>query len=252
MAWWKTFFDDDYHRIWGVLRSAEQTAAEVEGLWTLLGVQAGDRVLDAPCGYGRLSRPLAERGARITGVDQSAQLIAQAERERGDLGTDRLRYLRHDLRAPLDEDGFDVAMNVFSSIGYGTEDDDLAIFSTLARAVRPGGLVLVETAHRDLVAAGLSSGRRPGFRLPDGTLLVEDPVFDPVAGRIETCWYWSGPAGAGEKRASLRVYSATELVRLMERAGLRFRSAHAGCSPAPFRAAGTEMGGRLAILAERP
>jgi hypothetical protein len=81
--------------------------------------------------------------------------------------------------------------------------------------------------------------------------VVEDPRFDPVVGRLETCWYWSGPAGQGSKRASLRVYSATELVRLMQRAGLRFRSAHRGCSPEPFRAEGQDLGGRIGLLAER-
>jgi hypothetical protein len=69
---------------------------------------------------------------------------------------------------------------------------------------------------------------------------------------METCWYWSGPAGQGKKPASLRVYAATELVRLIERAGLRLRSAHRGCSPEPFRAAGPDLGGRLGLLAERP
>jgi hypothetical protein len=47
------------------------------------------------------------------------------------------------------------------------------------------------------------------------------------------------------------VYSATELVRLMQRAGLRFRSAHRGCSPEPFRAEGQDLGGRIGLLAER-
>lgn len=252
MTWWETFFDEDYARLWGALPRAQQTASEVDGLWTLLGLQAGSRVLDAPCGYGRLSRPLAERGAIVTGVDQSVPLIAQAVRERGEIGTDRLRYQRHDLRTPLAEGGFDVAMNVFSSIGYGTDEDDLAIFQTLAGAVRPGGLVLIETTHRDLVATGLSRGGRPGLRLPDGTLVLEESMLDAVSGRIETCWHWAGPSGSGEKRASVRVYCATELVRLLERAGLRFRSAHAGCSPDPFRATGPDMGGRLAILAEHP
>jgi hypothetical protein len=68
---------------------------------------------------------------------------------------------------------------------------------------------------------------------------------------METCWYWSGPAGQGKKSASLRVYTGTELVRLLERAGLCFRSAHRGCSPEPFRAEGADLGGRIGLLAER-
>jgi SAM-dependent methyltransferase len=146
---------------------------------------------------------------------------------------------------------FDAAFNVYSSIGYGTDDDDLAVFKTIHSAVRPGGLVLVDTVHRDSVAAFVSRGAKPGERLPDGTLVVEEPIFDPISGRMNTTWYWSGPAGQGQKSASLRIYTATELVNLLNAAGLRFVSAHQGCSTDEFKAQGPEVGGRIAILAER-
>jgi hypothetical protein len=101
------------------------------------------------------------------------------------------------------------------------------------------------------VAAFLARGAASSQRLPDGTLLVEDPHLDPISGRLETCWYWCGPGGQGCKKASLRVYSATELVRLLQRAGFRLRSAHRGCSSEPFRAEGPDLGGKLGLLAER-
>ena len=89
------------------------------------------------------------------------------------------------------------------------------------------------------------------MRLPDGTLIIEEPRFDPLAGRVETTWYWSGPAGAGQKSASMRLYTITELAALLTRAGLRVLSLHAGCTPEPFVAAGPQMGGRVGVLAER-
>jgi len=249
--WWKDFFDDDYIQIWSSFNVTERTVAETDGLWQLLSLREGSRVLDAPCGYGRLSRPLAEKGAIVVGVDQSHVLLKHAEAERGSLPAKCLRYLRHDLREPLPESGFDAAFNVFSSLGYGTEDEDLAILRNLRDAVRPGGLVLVETMHRDLVIVNFLKGAKPSQRLPDGTLVIEEPVFDSIAGRVNPSWYWWGPRGNGLKSGSLRAYSATELVALIERAGLRFRSAHRGCSTEPFKAEGPDMGGRLAILAER-
>ena len=249
--WWQSFFDADYLKIWGGFVTGDRTRQEAADLWQLLGLKNGSRVLDAPCGYGRLSRALAERGAVVTGVDQSEFRIDEGERTRDGLSSAQLRYLRHDLRVPLGEGGFDAAINMYSSLGYGTEEDDVAMLATLRGAVRPGGLVLVETNHRDAAVALLSRGGSLSTRLSDGTLVVEQPRLDALAGRVETCWYWSGPNGSGSKPASIRVYTATELIRLMERAGLRFRSAHRGCSPDPFHAAGPEMGGRLGLLAER-
>lgn len=246
--WWQSFFDDDYVHVWGI-DNAAKTAAEVDGLWKLLDLRPGARVLDAPCGYGRISQPLAARGAVVLGVDQSQPLIAHAERNRDGVGSDRLKYRHHDLRQPLDDGGFDVALNIFSSLGYGTEDDDLAVLTTLRRAVHASGRVFIDTNHRDVMATMFARGQKPTFRQSDGTLFVEEPRFDAIAGRVETAWYWWGPRGHGEKRASIRIYSLTELVALMKRAGLALLSAHKGCSPEPFVAEGPSLGGRVGLLA---
>jgi 2-polyprenyl-3-methyl-5-hydroxy-6-metoxy-1,4-benzoquinol methylase len=159
--WWTEFFDADYVRLWGQSAASGPVADQVDGLWSLLGLSEGSRVLDAPCGYGRLSRPLAERGAVVLGVDLSRPLLEHAERQRGDVLPSRLRYLEHDLREPLPETGFDCALNVFTSLGYGGEQEDVAILETLRDAVRPGGLVFVETNHRDLTAVFLARGMPP-------------------------------------------------------------------------------------------
>ena len=246
--WWQGFFDEAYRHVWSAFLPDDRTEQEADGLWSMLGLSAGSRVLDAPCGWGRLSASLARRGAMVLGVDQSATLLDAAERGRPDLEPHRLRYRWHDLRNPLAETGFDAAINVFSSMGYGSEEDDLAILRTLAGAVRAGGLVFVDTMHRDLVAVRVASGPPAGRRSDDGTLVVETPRFDPIAGRVETTFHWAGPQGSGAKSASLRMYSATELVRLVERAGLRFRAAYAGCTAQPF----APFESRLGLVAERP
>jgi SAM-dependent methyltransferase len=249
--WWRGFFDADYLRLWEGAEAPEKTDKEVAGLWALLDLKPGARVLDAPCGYGRIARGLAVRGAQVVGMDLSAELLASAERRRGDLPAPQLRYLNHDLRTPLPESGFDVALNIFSSLGYGTEDDDRAILRNLLQAVVPRGRVFIEGMHRDRAAVLLAGGQRPADRLADGTLLIEQPRFDPIAGRVDTTWYWSGPAGSGQKSASIRVYSATELVRLVESAGLRVRATLDGCSTDPFVKPGQPIGNRLGLLAER-
>jgi SAM-dependent methyltransferase len=250
--WWQTFFDADYLRLARGVIHPDRTQREVDGLWKVLGLREGSRVLDAPCGYGRISRPLAERGVFVLGVDQSKVQIECALRDGAGISAEQLRYVCRDLRQPLPESGFDAAINVFSSLGYGSEEDDLAILRTLREAVRPGGLVFVETCHRDAVAARMARGVRPVNRLPDGTLVLEEAHFDPIAGRVETRWYWAGPNGIGEKSASLRTYTATELSALMKRAGLRVRSALRGCSEDLFDVQrGEGLCERLGLLGER-
>ena len=248
--WWQTFFDTDYLLLW---EGTEPETAErvVEGLWQLLGLSTGSRVLDAPCGYGRIAHALAMREVVVVGVDYSEVLLAAAERRRGTVPRAQLRYERQDLRVPLADSGFDAALNIYSSLGYGSEADDLAILATLRAAVRPGGRVFIETAHRDRMVVYLSQSVHRAIRLADGTLFFEEPRFDAISGRVESTWYWEGPRGSGRKNSSLRVYSATELAGLLARAGLRLLSAHNGCSPEAFRPAGPEMSTRLGLLAVR-
>ncbi len=247
--WWQSFFDADYLRVWGPAFTAEQSAAQADLIWKLLGLREGSRVLDVPCGYGRLSRPLAERGAVVLGVDQSADLLAAAERDRGTVPQSSLRYMRHDLRQPLRESGFDAAFNLFSSFGYGPEEDDLAIFRTLHHAVRPGGILFVETNHRDAVVAFFARQNTWAKRRSDGTIVIEEPQFDPITGRVNTTWYWSGPQGSGQKSASLRVYTATELIALLARAGWQLQATHTGLFS--MEAVPDKLGDRLGLLLER-
>src|SRR5258708_38399903 len=108
--------------------SEEDNRKQAADLWSMLDLNPGRKLLDAPCGWGRLSRPLALLGAEGLGVDQSETLLALAEDQRGGLPPERLRYLRHDLRAPLTETGFDVARNLYTSLGYGTAEAHVAVF----------------------------------------------------------------------------------------------------------------------------
>ena len=45
---------------------------------SLLDPQAGEPILDLGCGTGHLTAQIAESGARVTGVDRSAEMVAAA------------------------------------------------------------------------------------------------------------------------------------------------------------------------------
>lgn len=249
--WWKTFFNDDYLKIWGQVLSEETNARQATEFWSMLDLSPGCQILDAPCGWGRLSRPLAALGATVLGVDQSETMLALAALNRGEMPPERLRYLKHDLRTLLPETGFDVACNIFTSFGYGSEEEDVALFRTLRSAIRSGGQVVVETNHRDLVCALIAHGVKASRRLPDGTLFVDESELDAISGIVHLHWYWSGPTGFGEKHGEWRCYTPAQIVDLLQRAGLRVAGAYKGLSKIPYRAEGPEAGGRLAVVAVR-
>ncbi|WP_395570423.1 class I SAM-dependent methyltransferase [Streptomyces sp. BK79] len=105
-------------------------------------VPPGARVLDAGCGTGRVLIRLAQLGYDGVGVDRDASMLAVARRNAPDL-----TWLQADLADFEPETagittGFDLVVaagNIFPLLAQGTE---AAVVARLARALRPGGLLV--------------------------------------------------------------------------------------------------------------
>ena len=115
-------------------------------------------VLDAGCGTGRLSRHLAARGIRVSGIDLSPGMIAEARRS-----TPGVAFSVASLdRLPFEADAFSGVMLWYSTI-HTPRSGQAAIYREAARVLRPGGHLLVGfqygTGERDLSARYRDLGR---------------------------------------------------------------------------------------------
>lgn len=112
---------------------------------SLLDDVRGKKVLDAGCGAGYFSRLLAERGAKVTGVDLSGEFLEIARRyERmKPLG---IRYERADLAnlSRIPSRHFDLVVSVY--VLSDTRDCRRAI-GEIARVLKSRGRFLFLTAH---------------------------------------------------------------------------------------------------------
>ncbi|MGH3116456.1 MAG: class I SAM-dependent methyltransferase [Gaiellales bacterium] len=230
---WDTLFDDLYLRTYARVDEGLDDEPQALGAVGLAGVKPGADVLDAPCGYGRHSLVLARAGYRVVGVDRSPVLLEEAQRRTGDDG-EWPQWVHADHRElPFEDASFDAALNLLSALGYRGEDGDRRTLGELRRVLRPGGSLVVETMHRDRLIHIYQ--RRGWDPLPDGDLLVEERTFDYVAGEIETT---HSLVEAGGNRESMkyrfRVYTATELVRLVEEVGFTAVECFGGWDRAPL------------------
>jgi cyclopropane fatty-acyl-phospholipid synthase-like methyltransferase len=160
--------------------------ARIDEALDLLGVGAGDRVLDAGCGPGELLVRIAQRtGAGGVGLDTSEIVIAEARRRAAArVPAVDLRFVIGDADALDEPDGrFAAACCLGSSHALGGLERALA---RLAAWVRPGGTVLLAEGFwarppdpAYLAALGATADELPDFAelLRAGQAAGLDPVW---------------------------------------------------------------------------
>jgi len=127
---------------------------------------AGRRALDVGCGAGLLTEPLARMGAQATGLDAAPENIAAARHHAEGQG------LTIDYRAGSVETlGADERFDLVCSMEVVEHVTDPALFvAGLARALAPGGLMLLSTPNRTTLSrlALITVGEGAGM-IPKGT-----------------------------------------------------------------------------------
>ena len=172
------------------------------------------RVLDVAAGTGLVARDIVRRyEARVVGLDQSAEMLAQAG-ERKEPG---VVFVRGDgQRIPFADGSFD-AVTFTYLLRY--VDDPAATIVELARVLRPGGVMgsiefgvpsnaLVRNSWRlygSVIFPTLSRVVSPGWRrigdFLGGSISTFDETFPPE--RLEELWRAAGLRGVRTKRMSL-------------------------------------------------
>lgn len=139
--WFDTWFDTPYYHILYSNRDESEAEVFLTNLMNHMAVPQGASILDLPCGKGRHTLFLAEKGYTLTGADLSTASISLAQ----SYAPEGVTFLVHDLRKPAWNEAFDYVLNLFTSFGYfETEAEDKAAFTTLSRALKRGGSLVID------------------------------------------------------------------------------------------------------------
>jgi SAM-dependent methyltransferase len=189
---------------------ADDADADADQVVRALGLSAPSRVLDVPCGAGRIAKRLRSFGHEVVGVDATERFVVTA-RGAG------VPVVRADMRTTVVRDrSFDAAFCLWGSFGYFDEAGNRRQARALVDALVAGGRLLVDTLVADTLL--------PGF-VPEASWSVGDTDvhevrrYDPETKRVDTTWTFARGGEQTTQVTSVRIYAVEELTDLFAASG---------------------------------
>jgi SAM-dependent methyltransferase len=246
-AWWEEIFDEDYLRTLPFL-TPQATQREAAFIIEALGLKAGQQVLDVGCGYGRHAMELAARGMSVLALDLSLPLLLRGADEAQRRGLS-INFVHGDMREITYESQFDGAYCVFSTFGFFDDDANKRVAMHIARALKPGGRLILEILNRDYIIADLPT--RVWWE-GDGCVVLEEVDFNYFTSRLMSTRQIVFEDGRQvEQEISIRAYSLHEVGKLLHGAGFRVLQVSGG-SAARGRFFGKDSRQIIVVAEKRP
>lgn len=217
--WWEELFNDDYlHAMERV--TDDQIAREVHFIEESLGVERGGALLDLACGTGRHAVQLARRGYEVVGFDLSLAMLARAGEDAQERDA-KLNFVQGDMRDMTFEEQFDGVYCWNTSFGYFEEDKNAQVVDRVHRALKGGGLFLLDVVNRDfLVRQSPSLAWFEG----DGCICMDEMTVDFITSRMKVKRTMMLDDGRSQEiEYSMRIYSLHELGRVLHDHGFTVR-----------------------------
>lgn len=182
-------------------------------------------ILEPACGNGRMMVPLLEAGHQVAGFDASAQMIERCRVNCQARGfSPRLEvavFSNFDLGAGYGA----VVLPVSSFMLMETFEEGLAALARFARALAPGGKLILDLFHPPWRRVGATSEKT--WTLPDGDLVTmeESCVEADLLGQLSVShlsyqrWRDGKLIGADLQRFPLRTWGLGEFTLALQASG---------------------------------
>ena len=242
--WWEDFFHGVALDFWRAAISPEQTRAEADFIAKQLQLSASARVLDVPCGNGRLSIELAKRGFGLTGVDIAGEFMAEAKTSSTEAGVN-VEWRNQDMRDLPWATEFDGAFCFGNSFGYLEDEANADFLQAVSRTLKPGRRFILDAPA---VAECILPNFQPSRSLEIAGIKVDiEHRYDFDQGRMFNDFTFTRNGVVDKRPSSQRNYSYHELGELLREAGLEPVAAYSSLTDEPFKLGAQ----RLMVVAER-
>ncbi|MGC5325094.1 class I SAM-dependent methyltransferase [Brevibacillus sp. SYSU BS000544] len=214
-AWFEQSFREDYLLVYQH-RDENSADQEIANLLNRLPIKPSGRVLDLCCGSGRHSRAFARRGYEVVGVDLSPVLLELAIEQNT---YDNAVFYQHDMRTIPFENEFDIVVNLFTSFGYfSTNEENEQVISNMAKALKTGGEVLIDYLNPAYVKANLVPESE---REMDGLYIQEKRWIENGCVKKRITVTDAENNQPREYMEQVRLYELNEMQTMLTKAGFR-------------------------------
>jgi SAM-dependent methyltransferase len=206
---------------------AETADMPVERVVDFLLPLAAGGALELGIGTGRIAMPLAERGARVAGIDLSPDMVAELRKK-----TDAIPVAIGDYATTRVDGRFSLVYIVFNSISnQTTQEGQVATFANAAAHLEPGGCFVVEVGTKN-------RQRLTVFDLSDTHVGVDE--YDADTQRLVSHHFTLVDGSWRRISMPFRSASPGEFDLMAQLAGMRLRERWADWDRSPFTAESTK------------
>lgn len=215
-AWWGpngNIWTSKYYLEFANWREREKT--ELPVLQKLIG-NPPKSILDIPCGFGRLHKPLSNMDYKVYGVDINPDFVKIANNH-----SPRNSLVGNMLQIPFADSSFDTTLNMFSSFGYfRNRQSDSVMLKEMARVTKKGGSIVLDLQNPYSKLANFKSEWTNTMN--DSVTAHHTAIFDPIDSVIHEQIKYVDSNGKEEFGIiSMRVYTPHELTELGVSLGLK-------------------------------
>ncbi|MER9914111.1 class I SAM-dependent methyltransferase [Mesorhizobium sp. M0050] len=212
----QSHFSEDYLHFSDLVNPPERSVREAEAIWELLSLKQGSSVLELGCGYGRITNRLAEKGARVVGLDLSPTLLKKAKQDAAERRVD-VEYVLGDMRSLPWRDRFDAAFLWYTTFGYFDDAGNERVLHEAASSLKKDGCLLIDHINRFALLRDKSSACHVVQRNDD--LRIDIMTNDALTERLNSERIVVRNGCVRRTRLSFRQYGFPEYVRMLRSAG---------------------------------
>jgi SAM-dependent methyltransferase len=232
---WANFWVEEYEEL------SERTMDDIEFLRETLtkGV-----TLDLCCGYGRHSIPLSSYGDIVSfDLSRDFLLILRSKDH-----NKKLNLIQGDMRKlPFREECFDNVINMSTSFGYFSDEENELVLREVSRVLKPNGVFILDTVNPWWL---IRNFQERSWDESNSFYVLERRNLDWGSKRMRSRWILidKKEGKIDELPVDYRLYDLNELKNLLTKVGLEMLNVYSSSKKEEFHEASSR---RMLIIAKK-